>query len=160
MDDRNLGFDNELSVLSRLPIAHRDLLNSLPLTVLFDYAMAFPSVCNASAFFLLSFVGMPEGLVDAIRAVYKMNKAYMNTPSGIVFMFLILSGVLQGCPLSGSLFVIAIDPSLHMFKTMLKDSSVAWVRACADDIGTSLTQFRHLPVVKILFDDFTFSFWP
>ena len=53
-----------------LSIAHRGLLNSLPLTVLFDYAMAFPSVCHAWVFFLLSFVGMPEGLVDAIRALY------------------------------------------------------------------------------------------
>ena len=79
----------------------------------------------------------------------------MNTPNGIVFMFVILSGVLQGCPLSGSLFVLAIDPLLHMFKTMLEDSSLACVRACADDIGISLTQLRHLPVVKILFDDFT-----
>ena len=85
-------------------------MNSRPLTVLFDYAMPCPSVCHAWVFFLLSFVGMPEGLVDAIRALYKMNKAYMNTPNGIVFMLFILSGVLQGCPLSGSLFVIAIDP--------------------------------------------------
>ena len=68
-----------------------------------------------------------------------MNKADMSPPNGMIFMFVILSGVLQGCPLSGSLFVIAIDPLLHMFKTMLENSSLAWVRACADDICISLT---------------------
>ena len=123
--------------------------------MLFDYAMAFPSVCHAWVFFFLDFFGMPVGSVDAIKALYKMNRAYMSSPNGIILMFVILFGVLQGCPLSGSLFVIAIDPLLHMFKTMLENSNLAWVRACADDIGISLSQLRHLSIVRLLLGDFT-----
>ena len=68
MDDGNLCFSSSFSDLSNLSIAHRDILNSLPITVLFDYAMAFPSVCHAWVFFMLDFLGMPIGLIDAVKA--------------------------------------------------------------------------------------------
>ena len=32
---------------------------------------------------------------------------------------------------------------------------LGWVRVCVDDIGIALRQLRHLPVVQILFEDFT-----
>ena len=78
----------------------------------------------------------------------------MNTKNGVVFMFIVLSGVLQGCPLSGSLFVVAIDPLLHMFKLQLESPSLAKVRACADDIGMALSQLRHLPIAQKVFASF------
>ena len=70
-------------------------------------------------------------MIDAILAMYRKGRAYLNTHNGIVFMFVALPGVLRGCPLSGSLFVIAIDPLLHMFEIRLENSSRAWVRAYA-----------------------------
>ena len=48
----------------------------------------------------------------------------MNTHEGPAFIFIILSGVLQGCLLSGSLFAISIDPLLQMFKVKLEDSAL------------------------------------
>ena len=36
----------------------------------------------------------------------------------MVWIFTIGCGVLQGCPFSGSLFVIAIDPLLHLFENI------------------------------------------
>ena len=68
MDDGNLCFSSILSDFSSLSIAHRDIFNSLPVAVLFDYAMTFPSVCHAWVFFMLDFLGMPVGLFDAIKA--------------------------------------------------------------------------------------------
>ena len=114
------------------------LLHSMPLLLLFDFAAAFPSVAHAWIFNVLLLINMPEGLYDLICALYKCNMAYMCTPAGNKFIFMILWGVLQGCPLSGSLFVMAIDPLLHMFRIMLEDSALGAVRACADDIGIAL----------------------
>mgnify|MGYP002176889572 CR=1 FL=1 len=78
----------------------------------------------------------------------------MCTPTGIKFMFVILSGVLQGCPLSGSLFVMAIDPLLHMFRIKLEDSALGMVCACADDIGIALKVAEALPFLFETFEKF------
>ena len=78
----------------------------------------------------------------------------MDTHNGIALVPLVLSGVQKGCLLSGSLFAIAIDPLLHMLRIQIQSSSLAWARACADDIGTAMIQSRHLPKVRALFDPF------
>ena len=65
-----------------------------------------------------------------------------------------LSGVLQGCPLSGSLFVIAIDPLLHQFHKHLCAPALATVRVCADDVGAAVRQLRTLFKVWELFEAF------
>ena len=70
-------------------------------------------------------------------------------------MFVVLSGVLQGCPLSGSLLVIVIDPLLHMFKTQLENTGLATTRACADDIGVALRQLQSLPTLCLWLQCFT-----
>ena len=140
------------SVLVRFNVV--DLLNCLPVSMLFDFAMASNSVSNAWVVFLLGFIGFPAGIYDAILVLYRMKKAYMNTHKGIIFMSVVLSGVLQGCPLSGSLFVIAVDPLLHMFSICLENSSLARARACADDIGLAIHEFKHLPIVETKISDF------
>ena len=43
--------------------------------------------------------------------MYRTNDAYMNVSGNLTFMFAVMSGVLQGCPLSGSLFV---PPQIHI----------------------------------------------
>ena len=49
------------------------------------------------------------------------------------FLFRILCGIIQGCPLSGSLFVIALNPFLNCFETLLGTGEI--MRAFADDLG-------------------------
>ena len=49
-----------------------------------------------------------------LKALYTNNDVYINV-EGVVSSFCpVLSGVLQGCPSSGSLFVIAVNPFLVM----------------------------------------------
>ena len=74
--------------------------------------------------------------------LYRHTKELMKSNDEFVSMFIIFSGLLQGCPLSGSLFVIAIDPLLHIIKIHLGGYSIAWARAFADDIGMALRQLR------------------
>ena len=108
MDDGNICLNHDFSSCSCLSVVHRDLLNSIPITILFDFAMAFPSVSRAWVFFLLCFMGAQKGIMDVISVLYKMNEACMNTPNRMVFMLIIfLLGVVRGCPSSGSLSVIS-----------------------------------------------------
>jgi hypothetical protein len=65
--------------------------------------------------------------------------------------YLILSGILQGCPLSGTLFVFVIDPLLWMFRCHLNK---AIIRACADDVGAALKRLADLALLHKLFSEF------
>ena len=64
---------------------------------------------------------------------------------------MIVSGVLQGCPLSGTLFVLVIDPLLWAFKKKLSSTVI---RTCADDIGMALRRLDELCLIAKLFQDF------
>ena len=59
--------------------------------------------------------------------------------------FIIESGVLQGCPLSGSLFVIALQPFLAFVASRLRHDEL--ICACADDL---LTVVRCAASLKLL----------
>ena len=64
---------------------------------------------------------------------------------------LILSGVLQGCALSGSIFVISLGPFLRYAEQLLSGSTHNTLRACADDLGAVLAHFTTLRQLYQLF---------
>ena len=70
---------------------------------------------------------------------------------GKTYLFAFLCGVLQGCPMSASLFIFAIIPFLIHFEKILVGKYYGVVRACADDIGLCLTDFRSLGKVHSVF---------
>ena len=69
------------------------------------------------------------------------------------FLSNIESGVLQGCPLSGFLFCLAITPLLEAFEKIEASDEQCLARACADDIGV-IAFMKHIPELKRLFDRF------
>ena len=70
---------------------------------------------------------------------------------GILFFLLdISSGILQGCPLCGSLSVLVIEPLLWSFKAKL---SCTIIRICADDIGMALGRLGELCLIYKIFHD-------
>ena len=64
-------------------------------------------------------------------------------PAGI-FLFQVLSGVLQGCPLSGSIFALAADGFLRRLRRILSCGGHGVLRACADDIAVALGCIRPM----------------
>ena len=38
-----------------------------------------------------------------------------------------------------------------MSNIRVENSSLAWITACADDIGVAMSKLRHLPLVQVLF---------
>jgi hypothetical protein len=137
--------------LKLIHIASMGMVAAIPILVLFDFAAAFPSVAHAWMFLVLRGIKLWGGYITGIEGLYTGNKAYGCSGGFVVFLFWILAGVLQGCPMSGTLFVFAIDPLLWSFK--LKISS-AVVRTCADDIGMALKRLDTLALLYKLFHDF------
>ena len=68
-----------------------------------------------------------------------------------LFLYKIRSGILQGCPASGSLFVLAIDPLLRMLRAKLAGSRT---KAFADDLATLLVHLNHIGEARRCFSRF------
>ena len=118
----------------------------------FDFAAAFPSVAHAWLFAVLTASGAPEWFINYVSALYAGNVTCHMNSHGKTFLFSILAGVLQGCPMSATLFIFAINPFLLHFEEILEKDKLGIVRACADDIGISLHDFRSLANVSIVFE--------
>jgi len=104
----------------------------------FDFAAAFPSVAHAWLMSVLEAIGAPLGIINLVRAMYHLNSNYIIIDCETQFLYYILAGVLQGCPLSGMLFDIAIDPLLAMFEEIIQHPGKADFGVCADDVGAAM----------------------
>ena len=119
-------------------------------SVLFDFAAAFPSVLQAWLLFVLRAIQAPEGFINTFISMYSENHAYTRSQGGLVLMFKVFSGVLQGCPLSGALFNVGIDPLLWASSSSIVRPGLGKMFACADDLGAALCSLHALiPCAKL-----------
>ena len=68
---------------------------------------------------VLAAVGAPPAFIDIIKSFYFWCRTSSSINGEVRFLFRIVSGVLQGCPLSRILFVIAIDPLLRFIESSM-----------------------------------------
>ena len=108
----------------------------LPLLASFDYASAFPSLAQEFMIAVFEHNGMPIGLINFAKGIYFIVYAFLAASQGGYFLFLIIRGVIQGCPLAGAFFCMAADPTIYSIQHSLEPDGVG--RACADDLGVVL----------------------
>ena len=123
-------------------------------SVLFDFAAAFPSVFQEWLLSVLLAIQAPAGFINTFISMYSENHAYTRSPGGLTLMFKVFSGVLQGCPLSGALFNVGIDPLLWSFSRTVVSPGFGKVFACADDLGAALRSLQSLIPIAKLFNMF------
>ena len=92
-----------------------------PIYAFYDFAAAVPSLFHYWLTLVLVYAGIPTGLLNIIEGIYHDDQAFTNCTGIFVFLFRIASGALQGCPLSGSLFALAIDPFLRAIAAKIDD---------------------------------------
>lgn len=125
-----------------------------PLLACFDFGSAFPSLIHAWLFIAMQAAGVPHGAFHLIESLYHVVSAFGRiSGSSSRFLFLILSGVIQGCPLAGTCFVIAIDAFLRKFYCTIEEKGLGCIRACADDIGAALKSITVLPLLATVFQE-------
>ena len=83
--------------------------------------------------------------------IFRKGRAVGKASAEVVFLFLIRSGVIQGCPLASFCFVISFDPFLNLFDRIIEKKNLGIVRACADDVGCALYSIEALPKVATVF---------
>ena len=74
-----------------------------------DFEKAFDSVHRETLWRLLASYGIPTKLVDMVKTMYKNCRCAVLDETGHLEWFEVLSGVKQGCVMSGFLFLIVID---------------------------------------------------
>ena len=116
-----------------------------------DFAAAFPSLAHQWLMLVAAARGLPAGMLLLLEATYVADLTYGSVGAPRRFLFAIWAGVLQGCPWSGFLFTVSLDPFLWWMSCVLETSDGGVVRACADDIKGSFRRLSALLYVSPVF---------
>ena len=100
--------------------------------------------------------GIPEGMLNVIRSLYSLARAVCfawdsNGRADMKHLLWFFSGIAQGCPLSGSMFAILMDPILCMLCDKFDCFEKGPTRVCADDICSVFASMSLLPDVAKCF---------
>ena len=80
-------------------------------------------------------------LLNFIKVLYTDVRVFVQAQGILKVAFFTKSEVLHGCPLSATLFVLALEPFLLDFhKTIVAAKSYGVLYACADDITPRCNQ--------------------
>ena len=103
---------------------------------LFDFAQAFLSVFHRWICRVLGKMGLPNKILTAIKELYANVFMYIGPAGPNAIRFLATRGMKQGCPLSGVLFALILDPVLRCIKVSQAGLEVC-LTAFADDIAVA-----------------------
>jgi hypothetical protein len=106
-----------------------------------DFRAAFPSILHGWIRQALLATGLPETFVTAFLFLYIDVFAMICFGNGAASWLAMLSGIRQGCPASGAIFAICIDPLLRKICSWLP-SPWSKLVAYADDIAIALRGAR------------------
>ena len=67
------------------------------------------------------------------------------------YLFQVEKGVKTGCPLSSILFLLAINPFVHLLQWLSDSPGLSETRICADDFGSALKQLSVLKTQHSIF---------
>ena len=122
-----------------------------PFIFLMDLLSVFPRVSHEFLFLVLKYIKAPDSVISFIKALYFAVK-FFSFNGKYKFAFFAKGCMLQGCPLSASLFVMVMYPFLNHFQQELVSQSYGVIYACADDLGGTLLSITSLFILLKTFD--------
>ena len=129
-------------------IIHFSNSSNSPLAVVnLDQKKAFDNVDHGYLFSTMRAMGFGNNFLTYLRLLYSGAESHIKVCGGLTAPFPFQKGIRQGCPLSGLLYSIAIEPFLHNLRKQLDQCSftipnsgkVCSVSAYADDISIFVT---------------------
>ena len=96
-------------------------------------------------------IGFPCWFINGVRRLYFFNATY-SIGEAQRFIYFVFAGVLQGCPLSASIFLVVFNPHIIRLVEALRGIG-GTLRACADDVALVLRSLAGMEVVMRHFLD-------
>lgn len=122
----------------------KDDVHCLAAAVVFDFVATSPSRGHGFMPSGLGVAGLPAGLVWLVRSMCASTTLVIAQGTGVVHFSELGSGVLQGSPLSGALFVLSMDSVVVVALGAVVPLGAGLVQACADDAGAVLVGIARL----------------
>lgn len=125
-----------------------------------DQQKAFDRVEHPYLWYTLESLGFSVGFISMIRTMYCNIESIVKVNGGLSAPFKVQRGVRQGCPMSGMLYSIAIEPFLHKLRANLKGLSVPccndrfFLSAYADDVIVFINDDDDINVLKNVVQEF------
>ena len=97
-----------------------------------------------------------------VRAIYCNIESLVKINGGLSAPFKVKRGVRQGCPMSGMLYSIAIEPLIHELRSDLRGVSLPFcnegffLSAYADDVTVFVNGSDDLNVLQSIVNDLNF----
>ena len=104
-----------------------------------DLTNAFGSIPHHLIWTVLTRLGLPPEILATIQDLYRGSSTSFRTTGGLSDPVPTLSGVRQGCPLSGLLFNLSMEPLLRTMSTAEIE-----LLAFADDLALILPDAHHV----------------
>jgi hypothetical protein len=120
--------------------------------IMFDFAAAFPSLSHDYIFGALHKLGVPAWFLIALHRLYTQCEAVITIGGTSDTVMHIEAGIKQGCPASGSIFALALDPFVRLLCLRLPPP-LNTVNAFADDLTiVALHLLQALRLIHPCFD--------
>lgn len=125
-----------------------------------DQQKAFDRVEHLYLWSSMESFGFSSHFIKMVRVLYCNIESVLKINGGLSAPFRVKRGVRQGCPMSGMLYSIAIEPLLHRLRTELRGVSVPLVNTCfylsayADDVSVFVNGEDDVNVLKRIVHDF------
>ena len=130
--------------------------NNLPLAILnLDQKKAFDNVDKEYLFKTMKAMGFGDYFTSCVKLLYNGTESLLKVCGSLTCPFPFAKGIRQGCPLSGLLYSIAIEPLLQMLRRnmgnnglVMPDSDTSLtVSAYADDISIFVGNDQDFDIV-------------
>ena len=139
-------------------------VEDIPLAVLnLDQKKAFDNVDHGYLFNVMKLMGFGNQFISYIQTLYEGAESLIKVCGSLTTPFSFQKGIRQGCPLSGLLYTIAIEPLLNSLREKLSkyalnipgtDKSCV-VSAYADDVSIFITSDAGFAQVEQIYTIFS-----
>ena len=114
-----------------------------------DFEKAFDSVHRDTLWKLMAHYGIPNKIIRIVEKMYENNVCAVLDGNGMTEWFQVLTGVKQGCTMSGFLFLLVVDYIMRQ-TTDSNSNGIRWTLCeklddldYADDIALLSSKFKH-----------------
>ena len=137
--------------------------NGVPLAVVnLDQQKAFDKVDRDYLFDTMRAMGFGDRFLDYIKILYSGSESLVKICGSLTAPFSVEKGIRQGCPLSGLLYSIAIEPFLNRLRHEVGENGFripgaevsCSVSAYADDVSIFVTSERGFDAIRDTYDLF------